>query len=99
MEETYHRLYGLKALMLRYANVIGPRVKHMPPPPERSETFFPGFCLSVEKIRKKLGFKSTWTIEAGVDQLITYYRDGEALKRLGSWGRREAACRTSVSSS
>jgi len=26
--ETYHRLYGLKALMLRYANVIGPRVKH-----------------------------------------------------------------------
>ena len=26
--ETYHRLYGLKSLILRYANVIGPRIRH-----------------------------------------------------------------------
>ncbi len=26
--ETYHRLYGLKALALRYANIIGPRLTH-----------------------------------------------------------------------
>ena len=26
--ETYHRLYGLKALILRYANVVGPRLTH-----------------------------------------------------------------------
>jgi len=26
--ETYHRLYGLKALSLRYANIVGPRLTH-----------------------------------------------------------------------
>ena len=26
--ETYHRLYGMKALVLRFANVVGPRAKH-----------------------------------------------------------------------
>ena len=26
--ETYHRLYGLKALILRYANIVGPRLTH-----------------------------------------------------------------------
>jgi len=26
--ETYHRLYGLRALILRYANIVGPRLTH-----------------------------------------------------------------------
>ena len=26
--ETYHRLYGLRAVLLRYANIIGPRLNH-----------------------------------------------------------------------
>ena len=51
-------------------------IKHVPPPPERSETFIPGFCLSVKKIQK-LGFRPKWSIKEGVIQLITYCRGGK----------------------
>ena len=26
--KTYHRLYGLRILILRYANIVGPRLAH-----------------------------------------------------------------------
>ncbi|RLF11539.1 MAG: hypothetical protein DRJ69_01835 [Thermoprotei archaeon] len=51
------------------------KIEHGPPPNERSETLVPGFCLSAKKIQNTLGFRPSRTLEEGVGQLISYYRD------------------------
>ncbi len=40
--------------------------------PRKGETTVPGFCLSADKIREKLGFRPSWEFEDGVRQLIRY---------------------------
>jgi UDP-glucose 4-epimerase len=41
-------------------------------PPRRGEPYVPNFCYSIAKIGGKLGFKSEWSIERDVKQLIEY---------------------------
>jgi len=42
-------------------------------PPREGETYLPGFCLSIDKIRRKLGFEPSWDVKEGIKQLIKYY--------------------------
>jgi len=46
-------------------------VTHLPP--RKGETYIRDFCLSIDKIRSRLGFKPMWTLERGINQLIDFY--------------------------
>jgi len=46
-------------------------VTHLPP--RKGETYIKDFCLSIDKIRSRLGFKPMWTLERGINQLIDFY--------------------------
>ncbi|RLF39567.1 MAG: nucleoside-diphosphate sugar epimerase [Thermoplasmata archaeon] len=59
------------AKIVEDATGVEPRVEHLPPMEGDIRT--PGFCLSVEKIRERLGFRPTWNFEAGVRQLVEYF--------------------------
>jgi len=64
---------GIVRELVEKTHGISVSIKHVPLPEGRSETLIPGFCLSIEKIRNKLGFNPSWTLEAGISQLISYY--------------------------
>ena len=52
---------------------LGNKVKKIYLPPRKGESRIRDFCLSINKIKEKLGFNPRWTVERGVNQLIDYY--------------------------
>ncbi|RLF10811.1 MAG: epimerase [Thermoprotei archaeon] len=50
---------------------IRPEITYLKP--RKGDILTPGFCLCVDKIKKRLKFKPTWHLEAGIRQLVKHF--------------------------
>ena len=51
---------------------LGREVNKVHLPPRSGEPSLPNFCLSINKISDKLGFKADWSVRDGIKQLVEY---------------------------
>jgi len=79
--ETFNIASGKPTSVISVADMVrkiikerfNEKVKIVYLPPRKGEPYIKDFCLSIDKVKKRLGFKPRWTLEAGINQLVDFY--------------------------